>query len=299
VKRSNALILLSSLIVVLALFAAGVGLFWQNGDNSFTFTTLRGTTAQIYGQGIYRYDTVFAGAGFRGQDVVALFLGVPLLIVSLVLYVRNSLQGGLLLLGLLGYFLYVYASMALAAAYNNLFFVYVALFAASFFAFVLAFTAVDAKAMYDSFLNRLPHLLIGIFMIVSGLLTLYVWAEPLITGLLETRPPDRLDSYTTFVTVALDLALITPTVLLAGILILRRRPLGYHLAFPLLILIVMLLPTIVLNTVLQIAAGVVFTTPEIVGPIAGFVLLGGIALWIVAIILRTVASPTQLQAVHA
>jgi membrane protein implicated in regulation of membrane protease activity len=51
--------------------------------------------------------------------------------------------------------------------------------------------------------------------------------------------------------------------------------------------------------VLQIAAGVVFTTPEIVGPIAGFVLLGGIALWIVAIILRTVASPTQLQAVHA
>jgi hypothetical protein len=61
----------------------------------------------------------------------------------------------------------------------------------------------------------------------------------------------------------------------------------------------MLLPTIVLNTVLQIAAGVVFTTPEIVGPIAGFVLLGGIALWIVAIILRTVASPTQLQAVHA
>src|SRR5690606_13378375 len=136
-------------------------------------------------------------------------------------------------------------------------------------------------------------------MIVSGLLTLYVWAAPLCEGLLQNRTPDRLDSYTTFVTVALDLAIITPSVLLSGVLILQRKPFGYLVAFPLLTLLVMLLPTIILNTVLQIAAGINFTIPEIVGPITGFAVLGTIAVWIVAMILRMVVAPAELQPVQA
>lgn len=49
---------------------------------------------------------------------MVLFLGIPLLVVSIVLYQRGSLAGVLLLTGILGYFLYVYASMALGAAYK-------------------------------------------------------------------------------------------------------------------------------------------------------------------------------------
>ncbi len=294
-KHSNALIWLSSLVVFLVLVAAGVGFFWQNGGDSYTVTTVRGIDAQIYGQGIYQYDTIFNGPGFRAQDGVALFLGVPLLVISLILYVRHSLRGGLVLMGMLGYFLYVYASMSLAAAYNNLFLVYVSLFAASFFAFVIAFSMVNFERLFDRFLAHLPHRAIGTFMIVCGLLTSYVWLEPLITGLLENFPPDRLDIYTTHVTFALDLALITPSVLLAGVLILRRRALGYQIAIPLLILIVMLLPTISLATAFQRAAGVVFTMPEIVGPISGFVVLGSLAVWIMAKVLCSVAATPPVQ----
>jgi hypothetical protein len=45
-----------------------------------------------------------------------------------VLYRRGSLRGRLLLIGILTYFLYVYASIAFGAAYNALFLVYVGLF---------------------------------------------------------------------------------------------------------------------------------------------------------------------------
>jgi hypothetical protein len=44
-KTSKAVVWLSSLIVVLALVAAGIGLFWQDGGHSFSFTTLRGQKA--------------------------------------------------------------------------------------------------------------------------------------------------------------------------------------------------------------------------------------------------------------
>lgn len=56
-KTSNVVVWLSSLIVVLALVAASIGLFWQDGGSSFTFTTIRGDTISIAGQGLYRYDT--------------------------------------------------------------------------------------------------------------------------------------------------------------------------------------------------------------------------------------------------
>jgi hypothetical protein len=50
----------------------------------------------------------------------------------------------LVLTGALTWFLYVGASYALGAvAYNNLFLIYVALFSASLFAFVLALTSID------------------------------------------------------------------------------------------------------------------------------------------------------------
>ena len=81
--------------------------------------------------------------------------------------------------------------------------------------------------------------------------------------------------------------------MLAGVLLLRRSPFGYLVAFPLLVIIVILLPGIVASTVSQLAAGVSFTIGEIVGPIAGFLLLGLVASWLVVLFLRPLAvAPT-------
>jgi hypothetical protein len=76
------------------------------------------------------------------------------------------------------------------------------------------------------------------------------------------------------------LAVITPAAAMAGVLVRRRNPLGYLLAAPLLVTIVLLLPTIALSTALQAAAGISFTVPQIVGPIAGFAALGGVGTYL-------------------
>jgi hypothetical protein len=116
---------------------------------------------------------------------------------------------------------------------------------------------------------------------------------------MQGTAPDLLDVYSTPVTYALDLAVITPAAALAGLLVRRHNPLGYLLAGPLLVTIVLLLPTIALSTALQSAAGISFTAAEVVGPIAGFGILGVIGAWLLVRLLRAVpatAPPTTSEA---
>jgi hypothetical protein len=227
--------------------------------------------------------------------VVTLVLGIPLLALSILLYRRNSLSGGLLLMGMLGYFFYVYASMALGAAYNQLFLIYIALFSASLHAFVLALMSIDRQALHSRFPTGMPRRGIAAFMFASSLVTLVVWLSPLISVLLQGQPPKLLDSYTTVVTDVLDLGIIVPAAFISGVLLLRRNVLGYLIAFPLLTLIVLLLPGITLSTVNQVAAGISFTTDEIMGPISGFLILGLVAIWIMVILLRKLSDPATGQ----
>lgn len=288
-RITSAVIALSVLIAILVPIATGIGLFWRAEGGPRSFTTLRGQTARIYGRGIYQYDSLFIGAGYRGQDAVALFLGVPLLVLAVFLYARGSMTGQLLLTGMLGYFLYVYASMALGAAYNRLFLVYVLLFSASLIGFILAFASVELDLLAAG-LAGAPQQGLGIFLIVSGLVTLVVWGAPLVDAFLRGGPPDRLDSYTTMVTYAQDLAIITPATFVSGILVFRGEPIGYLIAVPLLALIVLLSPQIVLSTVFQRSAGVPFTTGEMIGPVAGFVVLGALAAYFLFALLRGIGS---------
>lgn len=288
-KPSNSVILLAGLITLLALIAAGAGLFWPAEGSPFSFTTLRGETVQIYGQGLYRYDTPFAAAGFKGSDLLTLVAGIPLLIFFTGCYRRGSLRGGLLLLGTLGYFLYIYASLALKAAYNPLFLLYIALFSASLFAFVRLFTAFDRQKLLAHFSPAMPRRGPAIFMLASGLVTLVVWLAPLLSALLQNRPPALLASYTTTVTDVLDLGIITPATFIAAWLIFRRDSLGYLIACSLLVLEIMLAPMIGLQTVFQLSAGVTYTPAEIIGPMAGFIILALFALWVLAAILHHIS----------
>ena len=299
-KASNSVLWLSSLIALLALIAASVGLFWQDGSGSFSFTTLRGQSAEIYGQGLYRYDTLFVAAGNRGTDMVTLFLGIPLLVLSTLLYRRGSLRGGLVLTGALTWFLYVDASYALGAvAYNDLFLVYVTLFSASLFAFVLALTSIDLQILPSYFSSRMPRRGPAIFMFASGLLTLFVWLIEPITALIQGRPPEHLGPYSTLFTNAVDMAIIVPAAFVAGGLILGRKPLGYVISVPLLVLEAMLAPLIVAQTVSQVRAGVSFTPGEMVGPIAGFAVLGLLAIWMIVAIVRNISEPATSRAAQS
>jgi hypothetical protein len=285
------LTILGLLIAALALVAAGTGLLWTTDGGPLTATSVRGETVELYGRGLYRFDTRFAGAGARGADVVTLVLGLPFLLITLVLRHRGSLRGSLLLTGALAWFLYVYASLALGTVtYNALFLVYVSLFSASLFAFGLALREAQDILQATKATAHLPRLGPAALLFGSGLVTAVVWLGPLLSALTTGQPPERLDTYTGRVTDALDLGIITPSTIIAGIFVLRRKALGFAVGIPLFVLEAFLLPMIAAQTVSQIEAGVAFSLPEVIGPIGGFVVLAGLSLWVLTSILRQIPS---------
>jgi len=192
VRRSVTLLFLVATIVKLAAVAAGVGLFYDRPSGPVVSTTLEDAAMRMYGHGLYRYDSILVGAGFRGVDAVTLFVGIPMLIVSAVLYRRGSFKGALLLAGTLAYFLYNYASMALSAAYNDLFLVYIGLFSTSLFAFVLLLTSFDFASLPSRFSNALPRREIAAYLIAVGLLLLVLWVGDVVSSLLAGSVPAAL-----------------------------------------------------------------------------------------------------------
>lgn len=293
-KPSNAVIRLSALVAALALVAAGVGLFWQDGGSPFAFTTIRGETVRMYGQGLYRYETLRDGVGVKGADLFILVVGVPLLILFTLLCRRGSLRGGLLLTGTLAYFLYGSVSMTFGNAYNNLFLVYVAQLSASLFAFVLAFTSFDLQALPAHFSDRLPRRGIAGFLFAVGISLILVWGVlDILPALLAGKAP-ALTGHTTLPAHALDMGIIAPLAFLAGVLLLRRASLGYLLAIMLLVVSSVLGAGVLALSATQLLAGVL-TAAETILFVVPFVILTAVGIWLTVVLFRNFSEPARLQ----
>jgi hypothetical protein len=159
-KNKKAIHLLVYLITILSIGAASYAIFSNQGAGVYEYRSIFGKTVSIYGRGLYKHDSVSMAAQAIAQDYVTLFLGVPLLILSLYLSRKGRLKGQLLLTGTLGYFLYTYASYSFLSMYNSLFLVYVILMSASFFAFTLAMMSFEVSKLNLFFKEKLPVKLI-------------------------------------------------------------------------------------------------------------------------------------------
>jgi hypothetical protein len=285
-RFSRALFLLCMAVAVLALVASGIGLFWSGGSGPVSFTTFRGQTAMTYGKGVYSNDSLLVGAGLRGTDAITLFLCVPLLVVSTFLYRSSSFRSRFLLAGVLSYFVYNSASLALGAAYNPLFLLYVAYFSTSFFAFVSACASVDLAGLQARVAPQLPRRGIAAFLFVSGSVLALVWLSDLVGALAAGALPATLPGYTTMMTYVLDLGIIAPAVFLSAVLVLRGSPRGYLSAFVLLALESLIGFVVAAQTVAQLKAGVSLTPARLALFAASFVVLSGFAIWCAAALLR-------------
>lgn len=289
-KRSNTLIVLAALTGLLVFVYAALGLFATGGQPS-NFTTLREQEVEIYGQGIYRLDTTFFATGFRGTDMITVFLAMPLMAVAIWLYARGSLRGGFLLVGSLIYCLYSALTMGTAAAYNPLFLLYTAAFTASVFTLGLAWSKIDFAALPRHVLPNMPRRGAAIYLCFGGIATALLWLSELLPPLLQNGgAPALLGPYTTTITYFIDLGIITPACLLAFTWLRRGNPRGYVLGFSLLYLLALMGFIVLGQTIFQTNAGVVFSTGQLIAMIGSWIVMGAIAVWFVVKILRNIAT---------
>jgi hypothetical protein len=286
-KNQSALTYLILLIGLLALFAAGMGLFYETPGQPYAYTNFRGENVTIRGHGLYFYDTVNSAAQMQGNDFVTLFAGLPLLAISTLLAFRGSLRGRLLLTGTLGFFLYTYMSMSMLTAYNSLFLVYVAVFALSLYAFILSMLSFDLARLPECFSPGLPRRLIaGVLFVIGGFLSL-AWIGRIVPEISTGQA--ALENTTTRVIQSMDLALIVPLAIVAGVLLLRRSAWGYLLA-----------PVFVMKAItmgLAVSTMVIFQalagTPENLAIGVPFLVITLINLGVAVLLLKSVVAPQK------
>jgi len=193
------------------------------------------TTVQAAGgllfPGSYR-DNAYVRTAWRVNDLITLFLAVPILVAALILAWRGSRRAQFVWLGMLDYTLYNYAFYLFGAAFNRFFLLYAALFALSIYGLVFGLMGFDASAIDRDRLAR-PSV-----RWVSG----YTLAIPLIFGSLwvtqslrywftgEVPPQVVQFGHPTAIVFAIDLTLLLPAMGLSAVWLWRRRPWGLALA---------------------------------------------------------------------
>ncbi|HEY3475214.1 MAG TPA: hypothetical protein VGK56_11435 [Anaerolineales bacterium] len=302
-KNQPALNWLVPLIAILGAIIAGVGLLAAGGPGPSSFITIHGNTVEMYGQGLYQNDSLFAGALFRGTDAATLFVSIPLLLVSYWFYRQGSMRANIFMVGSLMYFLYLGSSYTFSVAFNSLFLIYVMLFSASLFATIVALTGFDASRLANKISADFPHRGIAIFMFVAGLGTLMLWISELIGPIMEGQAPANLGPYTTMFTHGFDSGVITPATVIAGVYILKRKPVGYLLAAPLMILCTQIGIVVITQTISQALVGIVFPVGVYIGMVGSWVVMGAFAIGLTIAFFRNLTdsepSPEALRPVGA
>jgi hypothetical protein len=224
-------------VATLAFVATTAGIFTAFGHVHRSFLSLRGETVVMQGGGLYANESASVAAQGVGMDLVTLLVGIPLLLVSTYFARRGSWRGQLVRAGAYFYFTYSYLVILFGVAYNPMFLVYVALLSASVTGFVLSLLTVDVRQLNQQIRAGFARRTIAWTVIAVSGMFLLLWLSRIVPGLISGTPPAGLESYTTLSVQAADLSLVIPLSIVTGILLLRRHPVGYLLAAPVLVFI--------------------------------------------------------------
>ncbi|MCX7615570.1 MAG: hypothetical protein N2Z65_07440 [Clostridiales bacterium] len=229
-KHKKLIAVLVIMIILLSAIACAAGLFSSGTATEKEFQAITGERVKVLGEGLYKNDSLSVVSQGKASDFITLFLAIPLLVISLTAAIRGSFRGRLFLSGTLGYFLYTYMSYTFLWMYNRFFIVYVFLMSLSFFAFILCLTGFDVPNMPDMFKKKLPVKILGGFQLFIAFMIGMLWLSKIAPSVLNDAVPDGLEHYTTLVIQGMDLGFVVPAAALSGILLIRRRPLGYLLS---------------------------------------------------------------------
>ena len=130
----------------------------------------------------------------------------------------------------------------------------------------------------------------AIFMFIVGVGMGFIWLSDVINALNANGVPQALGANISLITYTLDMGIIAPSALLAGALLLRRAPLGYLLTGILTILLTQIGVMVIGQTVMQLNIGVELSPGQMIGMVATWIVMGGIAVWFSISFLRNLSN---------
>jgi hypothetical protein len=224
-------VLVLAVLAMLLVLAVGLaGIRSDDGGRVYTWVTLRGETVEIYGgDGIYRYDTLRKAVIGRGYDWTNVVVCLPLLIIGFFLYRRGQLRGALLLCAIFAYLAYNYLIGVLGNAFNEMFFLWIALFSVGLFGVALVLAGIDRASLINRLGAHFPRKSLAVYLTLLAAFLLIQYVIWVLSAYLSGTPPKTLGPYTTLELPALELGIMIPLHLIGAVLLWKRKPGGYLL----------------------------------------------------------------------
>lgn len=163
---------------------------------------------------VYAFEKPTWAAQGVGQDIVNIVVAVPVLLVSAYLAQKGRRKATLVWIGALMYSVY-----------------------SSFYLLMAAVLGADADAIARASSERTPIRLTGNLLIGLSVVFYLMWGSDVIGSLLSgTAPHSAIDvGFPVNPIHVMDMALFLPGMIVTGLLLHRRRPLGYFMTAPFLV----------------------------------------------------------------
>jgi len=252
--------------------SSGLGLFFITGEESIDFINQYGNNVILYGDGIYKNDSLFMASIFRGTDCAVFFIIVPIAILILILDIkRNTMKTKLLLTSMVVFFLYFSASLAFGVKYNVLHLVYILFFGVSFYTLILGYKLIKTYPINKS--KNILTVGLKIFLTLIGLSLFIAWLPDIITSLTNDKSLELIHVYTTNITYVLDMGIISPLIFICMYNLSKKNDIGYILLvlnLTLLIIIGIILP---FQTLFQVNAGIELPLEVLISKVGIFIIL--------------------------
>lgn len=189
---------------------------------------LLATIASIGGilwEGLYQDSQAIQAVWFV-NDMITLFIAIPLLLASMYFSLKGSKKAQLIWVGSLWYLLYNYVFYLYGAAFNRFFLLYVLLFTLPAFSLVLTLSAMDAGNFRNNFSSKTPTRPISIFLFIFALALGIPWVIMALGFIFSNQAPP----FEMTIVFATDLSFLVSVLIFSAILLWKQNSWGYVLA---------------------------------------------------------------------
>jgi len=272
-KKGLVLLYIGSVITTIV--STCMGIFYSSGGIPRTVQNIYSQAVTLFGDGVYVNDSIMKVGATKGADIAVLFFA--LMLICTMLFMKNKPFVPFIQCGLLSIMLYASTCVIMGVTFNRLYLLYLLQFGCTFFAFAISMVDLLKKESFEK--NVYDKRLTGtaIFLIIGGCSVLQ-WLSYILPVVISGTPMEIIDIYTTEPTFAIDLAIILPTTIYCGVMLLRKKMIAYQLTPVLLLLLSGVAVCVIFQTIVQSNLGIVLELSHFLGLVILFVALGIIAL---------------------
>lgn len=174
---------------------------------------------------LYR-DSDYIKAAWFVNDLITLFLAVPILLIAIYYSQKGSLKAQLIWIGSIWYLLYNYVFYLYGAQFNSFFLLYVLLFSLAVFALATTLYSLNVSQVEESIKEQAPYRAISGFLFFFAFALGVPWVAMALGFILSGETPP----FEMTIVFATDLSFLVSVLIFSAVLLWKKSIWGFILA---------------------------------------------------------------------